>query len=39
VSRMQLMDFSHYVHRSLTRIGFRLPRSLRRPLSRFLEGG
>jgi hypothetical protein len=39
VSRMQLMDFSHFVHRSLTRIGVRVPRSLRRPLSRFLEGG
>jgi hypothetical protein len=39
VSRMQLMDLSHFIHRFLVRFGVRVPGSLRRPLSRFLEGG
>jgi hypothetical protein len=36
---MRLMDISHAVHRSLAHAGFRIPRFIRRPLSRFLEGG
>lgn len=37
--RLHFMDFAHFANRTLRRRGIKLPRSIRRPLSRLLEGG
>lgn len=37
--RIHLMDFAHFINLTLRKSGFRIPGSIRRPLSRLLEGG
>ena len=38
-ARIYLMDLAHFVHRTIRKGGFRIPRAIRKPLSRLLEGG
>lgn len=38
-ARIHFMDFAHFANRTLRKSGIKLPRSIRRPLSRLLEGG